>query len=166
MEQHMNKLFAIVIVFVLACACRQQPSEYTGLEYRGAKDVRITEFGSVDTLCIDASTSSLEGQWHLSRGKLLFLDRYMVGVREYDTQGNFISRHITRGRGPDEMIAPARLSEPTPYGGLVMIDSSWWIYLYDSLYHRPNDPYRFLSDRMSGSFDWNYLLRNPDPEVT
>jgi hypothetical protein len=64
------------------------------------------------------------------------------------------------------MIAPARLSEPTSDGGLVMIDSSWWIYLYDSLYHRQDDPYRFLSDRMAGSFDWGHLLRNPDPEVT
>jgi hypothetical protein len=165
MEKRMNKFVAIAAVLVLVCACRQQPSEYAGLEYRGGKDIRTTAFSSVDTLYIDAGATSLEGAWHLSRGRLLFLDRRMVGVREYDTQGNFIARHIHRGRGPNEMIAPPDLSEPTPDGGLVMMDGSWWLSLYDSLYHGSNGLDRVFADLGAGSFDWNHLLRNPDPEV-
>lgn len=77
----------------------RRADEYAGLEYRGDRHVSLTAFADTDTLLIAAGPTSLDGRWMLSDGRLLFLDYYMVGVREYDMQGRFISRHISRGPG-------------------------------------------------------------------
>lgn len=162
----MARNISILAVALLLCGCKQAVSEYAGLEYRGGKNICITAFASLDTMLIDAGASSMEGRWHLSRGKLLFLDKYVVGVREYDLQGNFLGHNINRGRGPNEMIAPASLSATTNDGGLTMIDNSWYIFHFDSLYQKSAENGRFLADLViETEFDWNHLLQNPDPEV-
>ena len=161
-----NKVLVVLFALILAYGCREERhNEYTGLEYRGGKNIHIASFASVDTIYIDAGATSLDGQWLLSNGRLLFVDAYMVGVRVYDIKGNFISRHINRGRGPNEMIGEAYVSEATDNGGLVMINSSWQMYFYDSLYRRQADPYGFLSDIRLAGGDWKDLLMNPDPQV-
>ncbi len=164
----MNRMLCVLLfalLFISGCSRSDRADEYAGLEYRGGRHVSLTAFADTDTLLIAAGPTSLDGRWMLSDGRLLFLDYYMVGVREYDMQGRFISRHISRGRGPDEMLSPAFVSTIAGDGGLVMLDSSWWIYVYDSVYRRTADPYPFLSDIPLDRDDWMQLLHKPDPEV-
>lgn len=153
------------LLFTAGCSRPNRADEYSGLEYRGGRSVAVHAFSETDTLRIAAGPTSLDGEWILADNKLLFLDNYMVGVREYDMEGHFIARYITRGRGPNEMLSPAYVATLTTDGDLVMLDSSWWIYAYDSLYYRKGDPYPFLSDIPLKRDDWMQLLHKPDPRV-
>ena len=169
MVKTLNKISlfsSIILIFsVLLLSCREKIDEYAGLEYRGGNDIHITTFSNIDTLIIDAGPTSLAGQWLIDRGKLLFLDEHVVGIHEYDMRGNFIGKYIERGRGPNEMIGPARISTTDGNGNIIMIDSNMMIHSYDSLYKTRSKPYLYLSDLSLKNNNWTQLLHNPDPEV-
>ena len=156
--------FAFVLLSLLF-SCQEKPSEYSALEYRGGKDIRISAFSKTDTLIIDAGPTSLEGKWLIDRGKLLFIDQHAVGVRAYDMQGNFMARYITRGQGPNEMLTPALASTTDGNGNLIMFDGTWMILSYDSNYQMTSERYRFLSDLNLKEENWTQLLHKPNPEI-
>ena len=154
-----------LVLLTLLFSCKEKPNEYSELEYRGGKDIRITTFSHTDTLIIDAGPTSLEGQWLMDSGKLLFIDQHMVGVREYDMQGNFMTKYITRGQGPNEMLSPSIAATTDGNGNLIMIDGNWRIHTYNSRHELMNKPFQFLSDINLNKDNWVQLLHKPDPEV-
>ncbi len=79
--------------------------EYADIPFLGSIEERNVKFFT-DTLRVDASATSTDGEWFLQKERLLFLDHNMVGIKEYDLEGNYLNRHIKRGRGPGENPAP------------------------------------------------------------
>lgn len=119
----------------------------------------------VDTIRIDASATSLRGEWDIRDDRLFFTDYALVGIREYSSEGIFIKRHIEKGRGPGE--------SPTPFNTvcfghdrcLYSLDQSWFYSVYDSTFTVIVSRYRFLSETNYNKGDWNRLLLHPDPEI-
>ena len=95
-----------MLLCVIGCKNSAEVNEYTGLAHQGEKCVSGINSIEWDTLYIGAGATSLEGQWLLKKDRLVYVDKHMVGVREYDLEGNFIRKHISRGKGPDEMGSP------------------------------------------------------------
>lgn len=172
MRNHLNKIRIAsgmwIVVGVLLCTmgCKDKAgmSEYADLTHQGEK--YPAEINSIewDTLYIGAGTTSLEGQWLLKSDRLVYVDKHMVGVREYDLEGNFIRKSISRGKGPDEMGSPFFVSIITANDELLGLDGMWQIFCYGSDYHWTLPPFRFLSDNPINDENHDELLRNPHAE--
>jgi len=154
----------IISVFALHACNGEFHSEYANLPHKGQKDITIISLNA-DTLFLDASSTSFEGQWYLHDGRFIFADYSLIGVREFDLNGNFVARHIQKGRGTNEWHSPF-VSITYSKGDLIGIDGSWIIQVFDSLYQRRYSPYTLLSDIYYDEQDWNKLLRKPNVETT
>ena len=119
----------------------------------------------VDTLRIDASATSLRGEWDIRDDKLFFTDYSLTGIREYSSEGQFIEAHIKKGRGPGESPFPFNTVCFGEDRRLYTLDQSWFYSVYDSTLTETVDKYRFLSETNYKKGDWNRLLLHPDPEV-
>ena len=159
------RVFVGVTVLCVFAGCNRFESEYDGLPHKGIKNISITSI-KADTLTIDGSSISLDGKWILHKGRLYFIDYSLVGVREYDLDGNFIGRHISKGRGPNEWHVPFVTAIYTDDDELIGIDGSWVMQVYDSVYQRIGRPYKMLSDIRFEANDWNQLLHKPNVENT
>lgn len=159
----MKKKYAVITLIGLITSCKSNTfnDEYLNIEHRGIKDISITEL-KADTIVIDASETSLEGKWILHNDKLFFADYNLVGTREYDLDGNFIKRHITSGRGPNEWVSPFVSVSFDNMGNLITIDRNWIFNLFDSSDNKVIRPYPFLSDMKFTNGDWSELLNKPD----
>ncbi len=162
-----NRLYRIsgaaLIAFSMLSCHHAAIDEYAGLEHKGSKNITLTTF-SFDTIRIDASSTSLEGQWLMNGNKLVFLDKFLVGVKEFDLDGNFLGRYINKGNGPNEVLSPFFVSAYDESDNLVTMDGGWAIQVFDPSYKSLNKPYRLLSDIEYKGRDWQNLLTKPDPE--
>lgn len=166
MMSYLNRpLLSFFVVLIVLAGCRNGNDywEFDGLPYINSDAVVSHTVFDADTLLIDASSSSLSGRWMLEGKSLYYFDYNVVGLREYDSDGNFVARHIRSGRGPNEWVAPFVAADflQDCFAG---IDGNWFFTLYDSTYRKINDPYRMLSDRPFSNVDWGRLLVHPDPE--
>ncbi len=172
MRSNLNKLrfvFGMWIIFgillgMIGCKNRAGVNEYAGLAHQGKKCSSAINSIEGDTLYIDAGATSLEGQWLLKNDRLVYADKHMVGVREYDLKGNFIQKHISRGKGPDEMGSSFFVSTVTSRNELLGLDGMWQIFCYDSNYHWTFPPFRFLSDNPINDENYDELFRHPHAE--
>lgn len=155
-----------IVAFLLAVGCRNgaEVSEYAGLVHQGVKSASGINDIIGDTLFVEAGATSLEGQWLLKDNRLVYVDKHLVGIREYDLEGNFIRKKISKGRGPDEMGIPFFVSAVTAGTGLLGLDGKWQIYGYDSDYRWTFPPFRFLSDNPINDENYNELFSNPHAE--
>mgnify|MGYP006943502398 FL=1 len=157
-------IVAGMLLCVIGCKNSSGVSEYAGLAHQGKKCPSSINSIEWDTLYIGAGATSLEGQWLLKKDRLVYVDKHMVGVREYDLEGNFIRKHISRGKGPDEMGSPFFVSTATSGGELFGLDGMWQIFCYDSAYQWMFPPFRFLSDNPINDENYDELLRHPHAE--
>lgn len=171
MKKSLNRIQIVIVtwivlgVFLMLVGCKRKAGadEYSYLVHQG---IKCPEIGSIecDTLYIGAGATSLEGQWLLKRDRLLYVDKHMVGVREYDFDGNFLRKGISRGKGPNEMSSPFFVSMVTTDDELTGMDSMWQIFCYDTLYHWVFPHFGLFSDHTINDANYEELLRNPHPE--
>lgn len=164
------KIFYILIIYIACillvnCKSSKIQNEYDDLEHIGVKNIHITKIDA-DTIIIDGSATSLQGKWSINKGKLYYTDYSLVGVREFDLNGNFVERHINTGRGPNEWHSPFLATCFDSHDNLIGIDGNCFINMFDSTYNKISSPYKLLSDLSFDTNDLNYLLSNPDVEVT
>lgn len=101
-----NKLDWVLVLLCLNCiACDKATfvDEYVNIKHDGQKNIEITKI-VLDTIFIDASFTSLEGEWLLKDSRLYFIDQALVGVKVFDLDGLYIEKHIERGRGHGSFI--------------------------------------------------------------
>lgn len=162
--KNINNLYPILL-FLLLLSCKKEfHSEYENLPYQGGNSISVSQL-SFDTIRIDASSTSMDGQWAISNDTFYFADSYLEGVSTFDLNGNFTGRHIEKGRGPNEVLSPFVAITFSPNGELVGIDKTWHLYRFDTLYHRKDQLYRLLSEVKYNESDWEELLKKPDPEI-
>lgn len=148
-------------------SCVSTYSEYGSIPHY--PNTQIKEYKiCADTLFLDSSMTSLEGQWLLCDSSLYFLDKYSVGVKQYSLDGKFISDHITMGRGPNEMLAPAWVSTLDKNdNSFVICDQNSFIWNYRDDFNESSSTYGpwFMQLETSHSQElWDELLDNPNPD--
>lgn len=155
----------LILLFISFLSCKKEyHNEYENLPHQGGKILSIGQL-SFDTIRIDASSTSMDGQWSVSNDTFYFADAYLAGVSTFDLYGNFADKHIEKGRGPNEILSPFLAITFSPDRELTGIDMSWYLYRFDTLYHRKDQLYRLYSEVKYDESDWNNLLRKPDPEI-
>ena len=97
--------YIIILLSVLAVSCKINDYIEDVKIYKG-NDINGYSVIITDTLRIDASATSLKGEWDIHKDRLFFTDYSLVRVREYDRDGVYQMSHINRGRGPGESPSP------------------------------------------------------------
>ena len=152
---------------LLAVSCVNAQSPYDNVARVGKEDISVTSL-SFDTLRLDARYSSMEGRWFVSDSSIFFVDKYVVGVSEYDLDGKFMGSHIRQGNGPNEMIAPAYSSAfDLKTGDYVVQDSNCWLYKFNRRFEKTfatEFPWFMALDSAFTEKDWALLYDKPEPE--
>ena len=156
-------MIAAAVHLLFSCSGKAIQSEYDGLVHYGKRHITISSL-SFDTLYVDGSSLSLDGFWLMDRGRLFFADKQLVGIREFDLNGQYLGRHIEKGNGPNEVIVPFMAATFRENGDLVTISNMMDFQIFDTLYQR-KERYRLFSEYSLKETHWNDLIRNPDPEV-
>ena len=160
-----NKLDWVLVLLCLNCiACDKATfvDEYVNIKHDGQKNIEITKI-VLDTIFIDASFTSLEGEWLLKDSRLYFIDQALVGVKVFDLDGLYIEKHIERGRGPNEILKPMLAASVSDRGDFVAIDRGWIISLFNECFKKDKS-YILFGDIDGDAQMWDNLLRSPDPE--
>ena len=158
----MRRAMILSLLLLGAVSCHNSMNmEYEGIPFLGSIEERNVRFFA-DTLAVDASATSTDGEWFLHNGRLFFLDHNMVGIKEYDLEGNYLTHHIRRGRGPGENPAPffCGVMETQGFTGF---DQGWFIKQYDTEFELINS-FRYEEDLKVKASTINRLLLRPDPE--
>lgn len=161
-------IFSVSVFFLCGCAGKGDGA-YFGIGHYGTKSVVYTSV-KVDTLRFGAQHTSLEGQWLMRDSILYFIDRYVVGVKAYSLEGEYLGEHIKQGRGPDEVLCASWVSAiDEPGGNFVFHDTNCAVQVFTP------DTFRKLVDSEAAWFmklgegfgegSWQDLLHNPDPEI-
>lgn len=155
-----TKQWLLLFAFGL-CACN------TGNGIR--EDLPEIEKLQADSIFIDASYTSLSGQWIMKDSLLLSLDKYIVGIKVFDRNGHYVKQHIRQGRGPNEMIQPAWITAlDNVSGNLVIMDNSGMLLQMDDNFEIVSNtkyPWFTMLSESFGIEDVEYLMYNPDPEA-
>lgn len=153
------------VLFILICSCQTHYNdEFNGLEHIEGQDKHEIHI-RIDTIQIDASATSLRGTWDIRYDRLFYTDFTLVGVREFDKDGNYIGKHIKSGRGPDEMSAKAVAScFDYKNDNLAIIDEAWQFSIFNPEFKKIAGPFAMLSDINYTGANWQHLLSRPDPE--
>lgn len=146
----------------MACNDSTFVDEYVNIKHEGQKNIEITKVIS-DTLFIDASNTSLEGEWHLKNDKLYFVDKTLIGVKAFDLHGQYLAEYIERGRGPNEILQPMLAGAFSDKGDFAGIDQGWMISLFNGNFKKEKS-YILFSDIKGDQKVWDNLLQHPDPE--
>ena len=163
MKKKRGWMFFFVCLNFIACNDAKVVDEYANIRHEGQKDIKITGI-VLDTIYIDASSTSLEGEWHLRDNKLYFIDYSVVGVTEFDLDGQYAAKYIEKGRGPNEILQPIFAGSFSDSGDFVGIDQGWMISLFDKDFKKKNSCV-LLGDIAEDEQVWDNLLQNPDPEA-
>lgn len=162
----MKRKFCWVLVLLclnyIACDDATFVDEYVDIKHDGQKKIEITKV-VLDTILIDASFTSLEGEWHLKGDKLYFIDQALVGVNIFDLNGQYVAKHIEKGRGPNEILKPILAGAFSDKGNFVGIDRGWIISLFNESFKKEKS-YILLGDIDGDKQVWDNLLQNPNPE--
>lgn len=164
-----TKLFSMMAVILFAVSsCHHESSEYDDVPNYGQRNVTITS-ATFDTLRLDASHTSLSGQWHMKDSLLCFVDEYVVGVKEYDLAGDYVGEHIRQGNGPNEILAPSFSSTfDNLTGDLVMEDTNCFLHRFSSDYSKTYSLEKAWFTALDSGFDskeWENLKEHPSPEI-
>lgn len=160
-NKRLHWLFTLLCFNLISCNDSTFVDEYINLQHTGEKNVQITEL-PLDTIYIDASLTSLEGEWHLKDNKLYFIDKVLIGVNIFNLNGQYIGRQIERGRGPNEILQPMLASSFSKDGDFVGIDQGWVVSLFNEQFKKEKS-YRLFEDIDGDKQVWEDLLQHPNP---
>ena len=122
-----------------------------------------------DSLYIDAYNTSLAGQWLIKDSILYFVDKYIVGIKLYDLDGQYIGEEVTQGRGPNEMIQPAWISAiDGKTGNMIIMDAGGAILEFDkefNILYNTQMPWFMMLSEDFGENEAISLLSAPDPNI-
>lgn len=159
----------IVCVLAFTSVSCNRVDYSSGLVHRGKDSVSISEMGESFLFEIDASHTSLDGQWFLIEDRIGFVDKYSVGVKFFDLDGHWMGKEVREGRGPDEMSQPAWVSAyDSEHREIVFHDNNSVLLRYDSSFRQTFNTHSawplFLDSTFTNS-SWEKLYSEPDAEV-
>lgn len=158
----------IVFGFASLISCHGRLDEWN-VPHFGKENVRYTSIYA-DTLLLDASMTSLVGQWHMADEKILFFDEHVVGAVEYSLTGEYVDHHISEGRGPDEMIEASWISAYDDCLDQYLIqDNGGRLHVFSSgftrLWGTSRPWFTLFGSDIRGAQFWQELKNHPDPSI-
>jgi len=153
-------------LLLFACQEVAEPNVHDAISFSvpsiHATNLRIDKI-RFDKMALDSFSSSLDGKLYISGSRLIFVDDHLCFLSEFDTSGRFVSRHLGRGKGPDELpVKKIGFFGRTSDGNYFFIGTSWDCYLFDKNFHHLDD-YEINwhpSNRTGGAEN------RPDPSTT
>ncbi|CDN32968.1 hypothetical protein BN938_2903 [Mucinivorans hirudinis] len=160
-----NTVKYIVIVLAILCyACTSSSKgEYEGLDNRSERNIKELRV-VFDTVLIDGAITSMEGEWRVWGDKLIFADANMVGIRVFDSKGNFLARYINDGRGPNEMVSPCVSVSILGENDLLLLDANMSMIRCDSLFGFTQKVIAFAENWQPGDNEDVKDMHKADPE--
>lgn len=149
--------------------CMHIPESYNKIDYEKIQYITtkrniIPTFLSTDTFYIYAEDenqmTSMEGDFFLQNDTLYFADPALSSIFCYDLNGKYINSHLSRGRGPQEILGLNVITNDR--NGYYIMDESWNIFTIDHNWNRTKE----------ARINWNsdksikYLYNHPDPNET
>lgn len=151
--------YIFVIITLLYCiGCYDK--KLTTFPHNGENSSFFT-IKQFDTIYIDGSVTSLNGEWHTNGSSIFYNDYLITGLIEFDTLGNYIENRIKHGRASNEWVVPF-VTVASHDTLIYCIDFAWNIHCYNNSYSRIMRPIPMLHDIPYSNSDWNNLLHNPD----
>lgn len=162
-------LVSEIIISIGIWGCMQIPEGNNKIDYEALTYIKSKQPVSPETLAIDTfyicaedenQMTSLIGEFFLQEDTLCFADAGLASIFCYDLEGKYIENHLSRGRGPQEILGLNIITNDKK--GYYILDESWNIYRIDRKWNRIKE----------NRIDWNsdksikYLYNHPDPNET
>lgn len=161
-------LIAACSIIVSFPSCISNDSKYNGINHITGFERKYTGI-QVDTILIDGSMTSLDGQWLIADTSLYFLDKYSVGVMRYSLDGSFVADCVKAGRGPNELLSPAWISTiDTSDSSFVICDQNSYLWIYNENFTKSTStfgPWFMQLEPITYQAYWDNLLEFPDPDI-
>lgn len=157
------KRLIFFLLLIISCSCRNfsTSSAFDNIEkIQGQADAVKLEI--VDTLVVNATSTSLSGEWLLPDSTLVFLDKAIVPIKRFTLTGEYQERFFRYGRGPEEFISPALSFHKLSPDSYLYVDRNSNLILLDSVFRRKKE-INFLRE-IARDIDPEKLYRHPDPE--
>ena len=98
---------SIFLMFAIhSCKERADPSEPDSVSFNvPVKTPKAIQYSSLtlNKIALDSFPTSFVGKSYVCNKKILFVDRNLSWIFEFDTSGRYIGRHIGKGKGKDEL---------------------------------------------------------------
>lgn len=162
-------LVSEIIISIGIWGCMQIPEGNNKIDYEALTYIKSEKPVSPEPLAIDTfyicaedenQMTSLIGEFFLQEDTLCFADAGLASIFCYDLEGKYIENHLSRGRGPQEILGLNIITNDKK--GYYILDESWNIYRIDRKWNRIKE----------NRIDWNsdksikYLYNHPDPNET
>lgn len=132
--------------------------------HRGEKDIKITSI-KCDTVYMDGSSLSLEGSWIMKEDTLVWFDKYTHGAHLFSMDGNYITRRIEKGDGPNDMKTYPWAVCADGNDGIIILDANNMLHHYDKMWQKRNKAFYFQRGNKMSNEEWEDLYNNPNPET-
>lgn len=163
----MWKFSGLVCYFLssmLMCSCNNSDS-LIQTNYESAINLNSSkkqiQLSIIDTLIIDASNTSLSGEWIIIDSNLIYLDKHIVTIKKYNLNGELIDALFSRGRGPKEFLSPPICFTRLPHNKYLYIDRDSYFFILDTLFNKQLKIN--LIEKVAKSCNMEDLYNNPDP---
>ena len=107
MNTSLTRWLIYVISVILVIDCGNNKSIYEGIENRSMGKTLAIEKLVADSVFCPGLMTSMTGQWCLRDAELIYLDRYIVGIKHFSLEGEFLGETVSHGRGPGEVLGTA-----------------------------------------------------------
>ena len=104
MNTSLTRWLIYVISVILVIDCGNNKSIYEGIENRSMGKTLAIEKLVADSVFCPGLMTSMTGQWCLRDSELIYLDRYIVGIKHFSLEGEFLGETVSHGRGPGEAL--------------------------------------------------------------
>ena len=156
-------LLSSTLVLTIALVSCDRDIENNAPHHNGRKDIKITNI-ECDTVYMDGSSLSLDGSWIMKEDTLVWFDKYTHGAHLFSIDGNYITRRIEKGDGPNDMKTYPWAVCSDKNDGVVILDANNMIHHYDNTWQKKEKAFYFQrGDKMSDK-GWEDLYNNPNPE--
>ena len=164
----LRKVFFWLLLSVSLWSCSSNKRcDYDRIKHISGKTIVIKTI-DFNSLKIDASETSLTGHWLMRDSLIYFIDKYVVGVKIFNTSGNFIANQINQGRGPNELTAPAWITSINSDGDMAIMDSDNILYNFNKYFivkTNFNFPWIGLLSKHYNNKLISALYLHPNPEI-
>lgn len=158
------KLFLIIYLFlfflIFGCSSDTEYSKYFNSKNLSKREIIIDKL-LIDTLNFKEIESSYIGFTNVSEKSIHFIDKRFCWIFTFDPEGNFISKRLGIGRGPEEIdLGYIEGYIPLPNGDHLFMGSSWNAQIFNSNWQRK----KHLTINWQSKVKDIDAIENPDPK--
>ena len=109
-------------------------TNYSLIPNLATKEIYVNQI-NMDSIIIktadDESLSSMIGHFFFKSDTLCFADQQLASILCYNLQGQYITSHLDRGRGKNEILGLREINNTNP-NQISILDPNWTIYIFNN----------------------------------